>query len=194
MSPEDIRKILIVVCCFLIIFLAFFFLFWRPRFADLRTYQRDLSEKQAELTKLERDAADWPDSITRTRLGRYEEELEHLLQLIPHEEEVSSLLKEIQDYARGSDLEILSLIRTATSKKSESAAAAEKKPTYIRVPYKISLGGNYHGVIKFLQKLEDSQRLVTITSTKIYVEQIGASISAEVQFNIFYSRAGVGTG
>jgi len=194
MSPEDIRKILIVVCCFLIIFLAFFFLFWRPRFADLRTYQRDLSEKQAELTQLERDAADWPDSITRTRLGRYEEELEHLLHLIPHEEEVSSLLREIQDYARGSELEILSLVRTATATPKKSESAAGKEPKYIRVPYTISLGGNYHGVIKFLQKLEDSKRLVTITSAKIYNEQIGASISAEVQFNIFYSRAGGGTG
>ena len=196
MAPEDIKKLLIVVSIFLVVFAAFFLLFWRPKAAELSDYRAELSKKQAELARLERDVADWPDTITREKLARYEKELVQLWTLIPSEEEVSELLREIESYARASNLEIISLTRTSPNKTNRITAPkpGEKevaKPKYVKVPYKITLGGNYYGLISFMRKLEDSNRLVTVSSTSISAGQGDYLVDAEVQFNIFYSKAGV---
>ena len=191
MAPEDVKKLLIVVSAFLVVFLVFFFFFWRPKSSELGRLQEELSEKQAELARLERDAADWPDTITRERLMRYEEELAQLWELIPSQEEVSALLTDVQDHARAADLEILSLSRTSGSQGRPGQAAASR---YVRVPYKIIVGGNYFGLVRFLRRLEDSKRLITVTSTKVYTVPEGFFVGAEIEFNIFYSRTGVETG
>lgn len=192
MAPEDVKKLLIIIGSFLVVFLAFFFLFWQPKFGDLKATQSKLRDREAKLARLERDAADWPDTVTKEKLGRYEEELKELFALIPSEEELSALLQEIQDHARASELEIISLVRDpdARSRRPEPAPGAR----YARIPYKISVGGNYFGLIKFLRKLEEAQRLVTVTSTRVYNELEGFPAGAEVEFNIFYSRVGVKTG
>jgi len=200
MVSEDVKKLFVLISFFLLVFLAFFFLLWRPKLTDLRRYQRELRDKQAELVQLERDAQDWPDTITREMLEQYEDKLERLWSLIPSEEEISVLLDEIQTHARSADLEILSLTRSSTptgasSQPARSAAgepkAAGEASRYIRVPYKISLGGGYSGLVKFLRRLEDSERLVTVTSMKMNAGQGQHPVDAEIQFNIFYSKVGV---
>ncbi len=197
MAPENIKKLLIVVSVFLIVFAAFFFLFWRPEFGKLRTSQIKLKEKQAELMQLEQDARDWPDSITREKLMRYETELAQLWELIPSEEQVSMLLKEIETHAKDSNMEIISLSRDSTNTgptprvAPAAGSAAVTGSRYVKVPYRISLGGDYFGLIGFMRRLEDSKRLVTVTNTRVYTGQEGHIVGAEVQFNIFYSRVGV---
>ena len=102
----DTKKLLLLVTVFLVIFLAFFFIFWRPRYISLSKSQRMLSDKEAELIQLELDARDWPDSITREKLRQYEIELEKLWDLIPTREEVAVLLDEVETHARTANLEI----------------------------------------------------------------------------------------
>ncbi len=195
MAPEDVKKLLIVVSSFLVIFFAFFFLFWRPTFADLRVSQKELGDKKAELAQLQQDARDWPKSITRDRLDRYEVELGRLLNLIPSEEEVAMLLDEIQTYAEVANLQILALSRTSVKRRTPtSGTTAGQEPKYVKVPYEISLGGSYFGLIKFLRKLEDSGRLVTVDGIKIKIGQGNYSMDADILFNIFYSKVGVEAG
>ncbi len=200
MASEDVKKLLVVVSIFLIVFAAFFFLFWRTQSNNVAKYRNELSEKQKELAQLERDAEDWPDSITREKLWRYEEELKQLWALIPSEEEVAMLLKEIETHAIASDMEIISLSREANPRGARPKATlatgteAAKPPRYAKASYRISLGGNYFGLISFLRKLEDSTRLVTVSSTKINTGSLEHIVNAEVQFNIFYSKVGVKIG
>ena len=201
MTSEDVKKLLIVVSAFLIVFAAFFFLFWRTQSNNVAKYRNELSEKQKELAQLERDAEDWPDSITREKLSRYEAELSQLWALIPSEEEVSMLLKEVETHAIGSDMEIMSLSRELASRSTTRPATgaatgtqAVKPPRYVKASYKITLGGDYFGLITFLRKLEDSTRLVTVSSTRVETGTLEHIVKAEVQFNIFYSKMGVKTG
>ena len=201
MASEDVKKIFVLISFFLVVFLAFFFLFWRPRFVDLRGYQKELRDKQAELIRLERDSKDWPDTITREMLKQYEDKLARLWDLIPSEEGVAVLLDEIQAHARSANLEILSLTRNvrtdsrsaANSLKSGNSKAAGEPSRYVRVPYTIHLGGGYAGLVLFLRRLEDSQRLVTVISMKMSAGQAGHPVDAEIKFNIFYSKVGVET-
>ncbi len=199
-SSAGVKSMLIIVSVFLVIFLAFFFLFWRPTTARLRNYQKELSDKEAELIQLERDAKDWPESITRDRLGQYESELERLWELIPTKEEVAMLIDEIQTHARACDLRIQSLVRIQDKQAASRTAPGKDQtqprpePKYVRVPYKIALGGSYFGLIRFLQRLEDSKRLVTVTSIKVNAGKEDLPMDSEVEFNIYYSKVGVEKG
>ncbi len=200
MASEDVKKLLIVVSVFLIVFAAFFFLFWRTQSNNVAKYRNDLSEKQKELAQLERDAEDWPDSITREKLNRYEEELKQLWSLIPSEEEVSMLLKEIEAHAIASNMKIISLSREINTRGARSKTTpatgteAAKPPRYAKASYKITLGGNYFGLINSLRKLEGSTTLVTVSSAKINTGSLEHIVNAEIQFNIFYSKVGVKIG
>jgi len=204
MASEDVKRLFVLISFFLFVFLAFFFLFWQPKLSDVRRYQRELRDKQAELIQLERDASDWPDTVTREMLEQYEEKLERLWSLIPSEEEIAVLLDEIQTHARAADLEILSLTRSVRADSqlasTKSASGNDKPKTesepskYVRVPYKISLGGGYSGVVRFLRRLEDSERLVSVIGMKMRAGQGKYPVDAEIQFNIFYSKVGVETG
>jgi len=199
MAPEYTKKLLILVSVFLVIFLSFFFLFWRPGYADLRVHQRKLSAKEAELMKLEDDARDWPKTITRERLNLYENELMKLWTLIPPQEEVSKLLDEIQSHVKGTNLEIISLVRSSNNRnKSRTPKASEANdPRYAKVQYKITLTGSYFGLIEFLHRFEESQRLVTITNINMStvdksVAMLGNyPVSAEIQFNVYHTKTGV---
>jgi len=199
-SSASIKSMLIFVSVFLVIFLAFFFFFWRPTTASLRNYQTELSDKEAELIQLERDAKDWPDSITRDRLKQYESELERLWELIPTKEEVAMLIDEIQTHARACDLQIQSLVRVqdrqaiSRTVPGKDQNQPKQEPKYVKVPYKIALGGSYFGLIRFLQRLEDSKRLVTITSIKVNAGKENLPMDSELQFNIYYSKVGVEKG
>jgi len=199
-SSASVKNLLIFVSIFLVFFLAFFFFFWRPTNASLRNYQEELSNKEAELIQLERDAKDWPDSITRDRLKQYESELERLWELIPTKEEVAMLIDEIQTHARACDLQIQSLVRLQDKQPAtrtvpgKDQAQPKPEPKYVRVPYKIALGGNYFGLIKFLQRLEDSKRLVTVTGIKVNAGKEDLPMDSEIQFNIYYSKVGVEKG
>jgi Tfp pilus assembly protein PilO len=205
MASENVKNLLILMSILMLIFLAFYIFFWRPAHADVRRYQGELRDKEAELIQLERDAEDWPDTITREMLRQYEDELEQLWSLIPSEEEVAMLLDEIQTHARSADLEIISLTRSASPgstgggsaarvKKSSSSGKSEgesrEQTKYVRVPYKISLGGGYSGLVRFLRMLEDSERLVTVVSIRAYAGE-ESPLDADIQFNIFYSKVGV---
>lgn len=202
MASENVKKLLILMSILMLIFLAFYIFFWRPAHADVGRYQRELRDKETELIQLERDAEDWPDTITRGMLRQYEDELEQLWSLIPSEEEVAMLLDEIQTHARSADLEIISLTRSASPgstrggsaarvKKSSSSGKSEEEQTkYVRVPYKISLSGGYSGLVRFLRMLEDSERLVNVVSIRAYAGE-ESPLDADIQFNIFYSKVGV---
>ena len=189
MDSGNTKKLLAVVGGPLFVFVIFFLLLWRPQYADLGRYREELSKKEAELMQLERDASDWPDTITRGMLNEYEAELERIWELIPSKEEIAILLDEIQDHARSSELEIISLSRVVKTR--ASITETNKGTKYVRVPYVITLGGNYFGLIRFLRRLEDSRRLVTITDIKINAASGRHFVQANLQFNIFYSRVGV---
>ncbi len=196
MASEDVRTLLVLVTLLLVIFVAFFFLLWRPKFAELRDYQLDLSRKETERLQLEQDVKDWPEAFSQETMARYESELEQLWQLVPSEEETAMLLDEIELRARNARLEILALTRVPSPKTTfeVSQPKAKERTQYVAVPYRLSLGGGYFGLVRFLRDLEDSNRLVNVTSIEIFSGRGRYVLSADIQFNIFYSRAEVKAG
>ncbi|MBD3183201.1 type 4a pilus biogenesis protein PilO [Candidatus Poribacteria bacterium] len=194
MNTDMTKKLIILAGGLLLLMVAYFFLFWYPNVKELKAYQVELSKQEAELIRLEQDARDWPESITREKLSVYENELENLWMLIPSREEVAMLLDEIQNHARNANLEIIQLNRIFGSRSRPNQTKpgeTVKQPKYVKVPYRIVLGGNYTGVAKFIQSLEDSDRLITISKMTMSYGRGIYPLDAEIEFNIFYSRLGV---
>lgn len=193
------QKIAILSGIMLLIFVTFYFALWRPGLSELKKYQVDLNKKATELTQLERDAKDWPDTITREMITRYENKLELLWDLIPTEEGLSLLLDEVQKHAIISGLEIISLKRENGAKKKAAPELPDEsnKGNYEKASYAIEIRGGYFGLLKFIKSLEESDRLITINGIESQSNsdenplQWGHIIETKVGFNIYYSKAGV---
>ena len=192
MDPEDIKRALILVISLLLVFIVFFSVFWRPKVASLKRYQIDFRDKTADLVRLEQDVKNWPAKFTPEAMEKYEGELNRLWELIPPEEEIAFLLEEIRTHAISAKLEIISFAGISNAKTTLSSTDGNAQ--YINVPYKISLSGSYFGLVEFLRRLEDSKRLVTVTSIEMYSGRGEHPMDAEIRFNIFYSEVEVKTG
>jgi Tfp pilus assembly protein PilO len=88
-------------------------------------------------------------------------------------------------------LEIISFIRVPDRSRRSSRDTQTEESKYVRVPYEIALSGTYSGLVTFLKKLEDSERLVNVASIKMYTGQGRHPVDANIVFNIFYSKVGV---
>jgi len=194
---DNTRKILILSGLMLVIFAAFYFFLWRPGMIQLNKYRQDLSKKSSEMVQLEKDARDWPNTITREKLVQYEEKLSLLWSLIPTEEGISLLLDEVQNHARASGLDIMSLKRESGSNLPRTEANKTGKNRYEKIPYKMQIRGSYFGLTQFIRKLEDSNRLIVISKLEAQTNNLddplkwSYTIEANVEFSIFYSRAEV---
>ena len=129
-------------------------------------------------------------------MAQYEGDLEQLWRLIPSEEETAMLLDEIELRAKSERLDIISLSRVPSPRTSYeiSQPKAGETTQYVTVPYKLTLGGSYFGLVRFLRNLEDSNRLVNVTNIDIYTGRGRYVLSAEIQFDIFYSKVEVKAG
>ena len=193
MAMEDIKRLLILASFFLLVFLLFFFLFWRPRTGNLERHKADIVSKKTVLLQLKQDIDDWPPSFTHDIMQTYRGDMDRLWNLIPSEEEAAMLLGDIEAQVTAAKLKLLHMARitTAMTTFEFGQASGKGKTQYIRMPYKITLGGDYFGLIKFLRELENAERLVTVTNIVLSAGQEDYPMDADIQFNIFYSKAEV---
>lgn len=198
-SSTQLEKTAILSGVMLVLFIIFYFALWTPGLRELKRYQSELNKKSAELVQLERDAKDWPNTITREMINKYENKLELLWDLIPTEEGLSLLIDEVRNHAFVSGLEIISLKRESAAKQTADTTQPgnTNESKYEKASYKIKLRGSYFGLVQFIQRLEESDRLITINGIESRANtgndplQWGYAMEADVDFNIYYSGAGV---
>ena len=87
----------------------------------------------------------------RRRMDQYTRHVDRLEELIPGEEEVASLLNDIQTQARLADVAPLGL----------TPEPPEQVPPYTKTSYSMTVVGEYHDVGRFLTAIASLSRIVT---------------------------------
>jgi type IV pilus assembly protein PilO len=87
----------------------------------------------------------------RRRMDQYTRHVDRLEELIPGQEEVASLLNDIQGQARGADVDVLGL----------DPEAPESAGPYTKTSYSMTVVGEYHDVARFLTAIASLSRIVT---------------------------------
>ncbi len=139
--------------------------------------QADIDARQARLTSLRGDIARGvatARSLPRFQqeVGRLEQQLETLRQVLPEEKDVAEILRRIQGLATQSNLTIQ---RFQPGKVVQQSAYAE-------IPYKLQAEGTYHNLGFFFDRVSKFPRIINVGEIAIKAKtppEPNATITAE---------------
>jgi len=156
------KLILIIIC--VVIFVAFYLVFWSPNINKIKRIQGNIDKKRIDLAQLKKDVESWPKTATRERLEKYAKRLEYLFELVPSKEEVPGLLDRIQEHGLSSaNLQFLSLTKSAKNADNSNIQTTD----YFQDSYILMVSGSYFAIVKFLYELERAERLINVDSISL---------------------------
>ena len=151
--PPAVRIILSVVPAIVIIIVALF-VFILPKQKEIKEVEQKILSQQSEIAKSQSKAEKLPELIA------INEDLQHKLnelkKQLPDEKEVTSLLKQVSDFAIQSGLRV-DLWKPESKKTHESGIVYE-------IPVKVELYGSYHNLGYFFSNITKLNRIVNISN------------------------------
>ena len=163
----------------IIILGLFYFVYYKPKNEELKSIRNERIQVEAEVAHL-RQKKEELDKI-EAELELMKVTLKKLEAIIPQKEEISTILKEMQQLAYDTRLNITKFIQ-----KSEIV-----KEFYAEQPIEVAITGDYHNLAIFFDRLNSYQRLFNIEdfSIKAIREQTDANtISAEWNVKTYIYR------
>ncbi len=139
----------------IIILGLFYFLYYSPKNADLRSIREERIAVEDEVAHLR---------LKKEELDKIEEELEQmkvtlsqLEAIMPQKEEISMILRQMQQIAYDTRLNIIKFIQRPEI----------LKEFYAEQPISVAITGNYHNLAIFFDRLNTLRRLFTIEDFSI---------------------------
>jgi len=163
----------------IIILGLFYFVYYKPKNEELKSIRNERIQVEAEVAHL-RQKKEELDKI-EAELEQMKVTLKKLEAIIPQKEEISTILKEMQQLAYDTRLNITKFIQ-----KPEIV-----KEFYAEQPIEVAITGDYHNLAIFFDRLNSYQRLFNIEdfSIKAIREQTDANtISAEWNVKTYIYR------
>lgn len=153
MNPRT-RMILAVVGA-LVVLVAFFFLFIRPRQDDLGRIRGEVELEQARTSQLRSELARLQE--LQANAPELEAELARIRGYVPQDDEVPNFIFLVQDAANAAGVDFVQITPELPKPPPEGAALAE-------VRSQIGAGGGYFAVQDFIRRLHNLDRAVRLDS------------------------------
>ncbi|MEE8605059.1 MAG: type 4a pilus biogenesis protein PilO [Candidatus Aminicenantaceae bacterium] len=163
----------------IIILGLFYFVYYQPKHKELQNIRNDRIEVEKEVAHLKQKKEEL-DKI-EAELEQMKITLNKLEAIIPQKEEISNILKQMQELAYDTRLNITKFIQNPEI----------IKEFYAEQPISVAITGNYHNLAIFFDRLNSFQRLFNIEnfSIKALQSQTDAStISAEWNVKTYIYR------
>lgn len=148
--PPKQRVIFAVVMCLAMVG-VYFYLYYKPVAIQRDTLQKKMDELNAEIKQQEVIAKNLPSFKAEVR--RLEEQLGLLLEQLPNSAEIPSLLKNVSDLGKESGLEFLKF----------APGSEARKDFYAAIPVSITVSGDFHSFVLFVDKVRNLPRIVNIS-------------------------------
>lgn len=158
------RAILIPVLIFVCFFLVLFFVM--PDYVEQRHLGAQLEEKQQELIKKQNYYFETKETLKE--LQHYQSSVEVVNAALPEEMSLASLLSLFQDSAFESGL-----ILKAVNRSKPTASKEEKN--YSETLFNLTLEGSVESTEVFLEKLENSSRIIDLANISIKPREGGSA-------------------
>ncbi|HIE25993.1 TPA: hypothetical protein EYP66_01750 [Candidatus Poribacteria bacterium] len=181
-----------------ILFIAFYFLFWRGSLDELKKESDNISTIERALAQTQKYISDWPVTAEE-ELQQAEEDLEEFLAKIPDKENVPEVLRKIQEYGvKNSQLNLRSIENMTKEQEEEPERGMTKKREpkkereegkYAKGTYKLVASGNYFDIIKFIRDLETMERLINVEGFNFKNSGDEDRIDIDLTFSIFYAKS-----
>lgn len=141
------------VLAVVVVLIAFFFLFIRPRQQELSTVRDDIEAEEARTVQLESELARLQD--LQANAPELEAELARIRGFVPRDDEVPSFIFLVQDAANAAGVDFVQITPELPKPPPEGAALAEIRST-------IGAGGGYFAIQDFIRRLHSLDRAVRI--------------------------------
>lgn len=151
MSPRA-RMILAIVLS-LLVAVAFFFLFIRPRQGELADVNEQIEAEEARTATLQAELVRLQD--LQARAPELEAELARIRQLVPREHQLPNFIFLVQDAANAAGVNFVTITPELPKAPPEGAALAEIRAT-------IGAGGSYFSIQDFIRRLHNLDRAVRV--------------------------------
>ncbi len=145
------QKLIMAVLGSVVIGVGYYYLYYSEaskRIAGLETRLAEMSSKIKEQEVIARNLPSF-----RTEVAKLEEQLKLLLDQLPNSAELPSLLNNLSELARESQLEVLKF----------TPRSEVKKDFYAEIPVSIAVTGNYRNYIVFADKVSHLPRIVNLS-------------------------------
>jgi Tfp pilus assembly protein PilO len=146
----------------LLVCLAFFFFFIRPRQSDLSDVKAQVVAEQERTLTLQAELTRLQD--LQARAPELEAELARIRQLVPQTHQVPNFIFQVQDAANASGVDFVSITPELPKAPPEGAAVAEVRMI-------LGTGGGYFAVQDFIRRIYDLDRAVRIDNLSLSAEE-----------------------
>ena len=137
-----------------LILLSFWLMFW-PNYKHISGLENQLAAAQTRLEKAKKNARELND--WRNRMKEKEVQYTKVMRALPEKGEIPSLLAGISQAGKDAGLDFLLF----------KPAKESKKDFYVEIPVDIEVGGTYHQVAVFFDKVANLPRIVNIRNVSI---------------------------
>ncbi|VAX30605.1 hypothetical protein MNBD_NITROSPIRAE02-625 [hydrothermal vent metagenome] len=141
----------------LLIIVLFFFVYYKPRTAEIKLLEKNIAKQEQEIGKAEAKLRKLPE--IKARYEVLVKELDELKRQLPEEKEVTTLLKQVSDLGIKAGLQI-KLWKPSKKKTHLSGVVYE-------IPVKVEMVGSYHRLGYFFSSLTRLSRIVNVTNLKL---------------------------
>ena len=147
---SKIQRILIFASIFVLIIVAFIFLLYKPKLADIAKLKKELGALEEKLMVAKKNAADLKKF--QAMMQEAEVQFKKAMKALPEKEEIPSLLTSISRSGQDVGLEFL-LFQPKTELRKEF---------YAEIPVAMKVVGGYHDLAIFFDKVARLSRIVNI--------------------------------
>ena len=147
---SKIQRILIFTSIFVLIIVAFIFLLYKPKLADIAKLKEELGALEQKLMVAKKNAADL--KRFQEMMQEAEVQFKTAMKALPEKEEIPSLLTSISRSGQDVGLEFL-LFQPKTELRKEF---------YAEIPVAMKVVGGYHDLAIFFDKVARLSRIVNI--------------------------------
>lgn len=148
--PAKQKVFLVVLVCLLMV-AGYYYLYYSAAAVRIADLEKKLGDLEHEIKQQEVIAKNLP--AFKAEVRRLEEQLAILLEQLPDSAEIPSLLKNITDLGKESGLDFLKF----------TPGAEIRKDFYAEIPVSISVSGDYHNFVLFVDKVSRLPRIVNIS-------------------------------
>lgn len=159
--PPYVRIILAVIPAVVIIVIALF-VFILPKNKEIKDLETKILAQESEIAKSQSKAEKLPEIIAIN--DDLKNKLNELKKQLPDEKEVTSLLKQVSDFAINSGLKVD--FWKPDQKKTHSSGIVYE------IPVKVELTGSYHNLGYFFSNITKLTRIVNISDLSLSEQEI----------------------
>ena len=156
MNPRT--RLILAILGVLVLLVAFFFLFVRPRQQELARVHEEIESEEARTTQLRTELQRLQD--LQENAPELQAELARIRGFVPQDDEVPNFIFQVQDSANAAGVDFVQITPELPKPPPEGAALAEIRTT-------IGAGGGYFAIQDFIRRLHELDRAVRIDNVTL---------------------------